>query len=322
MTADQVVVAGVAATLEWRNVDQNGAAAEAGTVTVGVTRADGTVLVASGTATTTVTGETGLRQKTLTAAQLADLDTLTATWTDAGDSSAHTTTIAVVGGHLFTLEEARASDAEIADEFDDDAIIEARAEVTEELEWICARAFTPRHARTTLSGTGDRELVIPFDDSGWCHDLLTVEAVAIDGTAMDDDELTELTLAPDRIMYAAEGDAWPFGVGNITIAWTYGRARPPRHLKRAALRRLRHRLHEGQTGIPARAKSFTAVEGGTYELDVADQYRCGVPDIDAVYARYSKRATAGADGTPTPSPTSRPLDLDPQYGSLFHGGRR
>lgn len=320
MTADQVVVAGVAATLQWRNVDQNGAAAEPGTVTVGVTRADGTVLVAAGSATTTVSGETGLRTKALTAAQTADLDQLTATWTDAGDSSVHTTTIDIVGGHLFTLEEARASDDEIADNFDDDDIIEARADVTEELEWICARAFTPRYARTTVSGTGDRELIIPFADSGWCHDLLTVEAVTIDDD-MSADELAELTVAADRIIYAAEGDAWPFGVGNITVAWTYGMARPPRHLKRAALRRLRQRLHEGQTGIPARAKSFTAAEGGTYELDTADQYRCGVPDIDAVYARYSKRATT-TDGEPTPSPASRPLDLDPQYGSLFHGGRR
>lgn len=319
MTADQVVLQGVAATIEWRNVDQDGTATEPGTVTVGVTRADGTVLLAAGTATTTVSGETGLRRRALTAAQTADLDQLTATWTDAGDASTHTTTIDIVGGHLFTITEARESDPEIADNFETAEIIEARADVTEEVEWICDRAFTPRFARATVDGRGDRELWLPSGDGGRSNDLRTIEAVSIDGTALTAGELAELTLADDKIVYAAEGDSWDFGARNIVVSWTYGLDRPYRHLKRALLHRLRHRLHENRSGIPSRATNFSSVEGGTFALDTADIYKTGVPDVDAVYARYSKRASS--TGT-SMGPASRQLDLDPQYGSLFHGGRR
>lgn len=322
MAGDQVVLQGVAATLEWRNVDQDGEAAEPGTVTVGVTRADGTVLIAAGTATTTVSGEVGLRRKTLTAAQTAELDQLTATWTDAGDSSAHTTTVDIVGGHLFTITEARESDPEIADNFTTAEIIEARADVTEEVEWICARAFTPRYARATVDGTGDRELWLPGADDGRANDLRTIEAVSIDGTALTAGELAELTLADDKIVYAAEGDSWEFGTRNLVVAWTYGLDRPQRHLKRAVLHRLRHRLHEGTSGIPARATNFSSTEGGTFALDTAGLYKTGIPDIDAVYGRYSKRSGSASDGTSSSAPASRTLDLDPQYGSLFHGGRR
>jgi hypothetical protein len=42
--ADQRIVRGAPATIRWQGVDQDGESADPGTVTVGVTRADGSVL--------------------------------------------------------------------------------------------------------------------------------------------------------------------------------------------------------------------------------------------------------------------------------------
>lgn len=315
LTADQLLVAGVAGVLEWRNTDAEGEpVAPAGAITIGVTRANGSTLVAAGTATTAVTGETGLYRYSLTAAQTATIDRLTVTWTDAGDLSAHTTTVDIIGGHLFTLPEARESDPEIGDRYDTAQLVDARADVTEEVEWICDRAFTRRYRRITVDGSGERELWLPDND------LRSIRAVSIDGTALTADELAELEVAEDHAVRMPAGDVWEWGTANIVIGYEYGLDRPYRHLKRAVLRRLRHHLHSAKSGVPDRATRFSMGDGGTFELDTATRFRTGIPDVDAVYGRYSKRAT-GEDGTTT-GPASRSLDLDPQWGSLFHGGRR
>ena len=57
--------------------------------------------------------------------------------------------------------------------------------------------------------------------------------------------------------------------------------------------------------------------GGTFRLDMPDTYKTGIPEVDAVYSRYSKRDESGGK-----RPASRSFDADPQRDSLFHGGRR
>jgi hypothetical protein len=84
---------------------EDGVIVDPGTVTVGVTRADGTVLIAAGTAT--AGSGAAARTYALTIANTALLDTLTVTWTSA-TKGVRTSTIEVVGGFLFTLSQARA----------------------------------------------------------------------------------------------------------------------------------------------------------------------------------------------------------------------
>src|SRR5215207_7091184 len=84
---------------------EGGVAVDPGTVTIGITRWDGTVLVAAGTATTG--SGTGARSFNLTTAHAATLDTLVVTGTSSAKGTL-TSYLEVVGGFLFTVADFRA----------------------------------------------------------------------------------------------------------------------------------------------------------------------------------------------------------------------
>jgi hypothetical protein len=117
-----------------------------GTVTVTVTRDDGTI-VTTGTA-----AGTGAAPRTfqLTAAHTASLDRLTATWTSPTLGTL-TTVVEVVGDFLFTINEAH--NAGLAT-YSDDQIAGARTRVEQAIEDACGLAFVPRYDRATLNGDG------------------------------------------------------------------------------------------------------------------------------------------------------------------------
>jgi hypothetical protein len=79
-------------------------------------------------------------------------------------------------------------------------------------------------------------------------------------------------------------------------------------------------LNLNKSAIPDRASSYT-VDGGIYRLDMPGAFKTGLPEVDAVYARYSRRST-GTGPTGRQIPASRPLNYDPQRWSLYHGGVR
>src|SRR5215217_5067951 len=81
---------------------EDGTATDPGTVTVGITRADGTTLVAAGAATSG-TG-TSPRTFNLTTTHTALLDRLKLTWTSTTKGTL-TSYVEIVGGFLFTLAE-------------------------------------------------------------------------------------------------------------------------------------------------------------------------------------------------------------------------
>jgi hypothetical protein len=77
-----------------------------------------------------------------------------------------------------------------------------------------------------------------------------------------------------------------------------------------------------KTGVPDRAISFQVADGGSYRLAMPGAYSTGIPEIDAVYARYSLRPTTSGDGQGgITRPASRQIDYTPQRWSLFHGAR-
>jgi hypothetical protein len=84
---------------------EDGAVVDPGSVTVGITRADGTVLVAAGAATTG--SGTGARTYNLTTTHTALLDRLTVTWTSTLKGTL-LSYVEVVGGFWFSLAELRA----------------------------------------------------------------------------------------------------------------------------------------------------------------------------------------------------------------------
>lgn len=303
------------------------------TVTVSVTDANGAV-VASGNATNTTTGT-----YTFALPAQSQLALLTAAWsaTIAGAAVVENDTVEICGGFLFTLAEGRAADSSLKGEakYPTSDLKLKRQEVEEECEWICDRAFVPRYRRVTLNGTGTPDIVLP-DGADEVVAGITLRGVRTIRSAkvaprvgqtfvaLTATELAALVVTSDGSLRRADGKIWTEGVQNVIIEYEYGSDIVPADLKRAMLARLRSRLNLGKTQIPERAMSFTAPEGGgTYRLSLPDAFRTGVPDIDAAYARYSRRVSAdAAQAGGRAVPASRTLHYDPQYHSLYHGGRR
>lgn len=328
---DQRFVIGAPCTPTVDFLDTDGdLAAAVGAVTVTIERADGTDVVTGAATTSPSTGRYQLTTA-LTGADVATLDLLTCTWSDAGDGSTHQTRVELVGGFYFTVAEARVLDPSLSSTstYSAAAIAAARLEVEWEAEVICHRAFVPRFARLTLDGPGDRRIFLP---APFGHDLRNVTTASIDGTALTVAELAALDLGQqptDNFVDRPLGAYWTEGTRNVVLEIEYGLDRPPPELARQAVRRLRSLLNQSKSAVDDRATSFsTADGGGTYQLDTPSAYRTGLPTVDAVYQRYSLRADddtgdgAGGTGGSMPPPKSRPFDFDPQRNSLYHGGPR
>lgn len=281
---DQRILAGSAATLSWQYLDQDGEPADPGTVTVGVTRADGTAVVATGTATTG-TGANP-REVSLTPTQTATLDLLTATWTRTTDSVEYHTRIAVVGGFYFTLAAARASDPVLADDVKYTAAViqAARSEIENEFEAICEVAFVPSHRRETLDGPGTGQLLLP---TPLPRRVLAVTELADDGTETAWPAADIAAIRPDETGLVFSPRTFPCGNRNVIVAWEHGWDQPPPDVRQAALLRLRHRVTRPRSAVPDRATTFQIEGGNVYRLDTANARGTGIPDIDAVLDRFS-----------------------------------
>lgn len=315
VVTDQRIVRGVPSTLSWQYVDEFGAAAAPpGTVTIGVTKADGTVVVAAGTAT----AGSGSSPRTYTLPATATLELLIVTWTTAGLT--FTTLVDVVGSFYFTIAEARAIEPSLGDatKYPDTDLVRVRHEVEDELEYICDVAFVPHYRRMTLDGSGTGDLVLEDNQLRSVRSVRTYSS-ATSYTSLTSTELADLDLDDDLVIHRPAGFVFDdTRRGNTVVEYEYGYDRPPTDLKRAAIRRLRSRLNLANSGVPDRATSFTVTDGGTYRLDMPDSYKTGIPDVDAVYERYSRRVL----GTGGAVPASGSIDFNPQRYSLFHGPRR
>jgi hypothetical protein len=283
---DQQVLRGAPTALSFQYLDTEGEPADPGTVTVGVNRADGTVLVAAG-AGTSGTG-TAPRTFALTAVQTATLDQLVATWTRTADSTTYQTLIEAVGGFYFDLATARASDPALVDDvkYPDSLLQAARGAVEDEFEGICHRAFVPRYTRQAVHGTGCHDLKLPT------YDLRRIRAVtqlANDGTptAWTAGEVDAIRLDPAGLIFSPLR-TFPAGFRNVVVGWEHGTDRPPAEVRNRALTRLRYIVTQPRTAIPDRAETFQ-IEGGTiYRLDTAGWDSTGIPEIDAVLARHGR----------------------------------
>lgn len=237
----------------------------AGAVTVAVKRLDGTA-VASGAATPGGTG-----QYTYDLVGQAQLDTLTVDWS--GSLGTERDLVEVVGGYLFDLVEARNQPPPLdATKYPTATLRAKRVEVEVECERICGVAFVPRYERVVLDGSGQGSLLLPRIE------IRAVRSVTIGGaltTAVDFD--------PAGVLYLAGGASWPAGRRNVLVEYEHGYDAPPEDLKMAAMLRLRSRLTMTSSGVPDRAITWTAAEGGTYRIALPSKAKTGVPDVDAAY---------------------------------------
>lgn len=299
-----------------------------GTPTYAVVDANGTS-VGAGNASI-VGGSTGRLTAALTSQSSTKL--LTATWvaTVAGSSVTEVDTVEVIDRFYFTLAEGRGSDASLADTsiYPTATLRTIRDEVEMECEAICDRAYVARYARVVLNGSGTSDLMLTHPDpTRSVADVRSIRRVSVapsvDQTFVDFTaaELADVAVYPDGTLVRTGGSVFTYGFDNVVVEYEYGLTDPPPDLKRGVLLRFRSRLNMHRSGIPERASSFTIDGGGTYRLDMPGAWKTGVPDVDAIYDRYSRRKRNGPGG-PKAVPASRLLNFDPQYYSLFHGGRR
>lgn len=249
-----------------------------GVVTVTITRADGTVLVADAATT-----GTGAAERTYTLAAQDRLDHLTAVWE--GATADVTTSHEIVGGFYASLAEIRAQDALTSQASYPTAKLEAaRWQAEARFEEATGVAWVPRHARDTLTGMGSTSLMVNY------RPPRSLIAAHVDGTAVGD--LGTLALQPWGLVERASGITFPRPAtlpGNVVLEYVYGYDRPPADLKQAFLAYCRHLLLEGRSRIPDRASVMTT-DFGTFTLTTAGFRRpTGLPDVDAVLNAYDQR---------------------------------
>lgn len=318
LAADQRIAKGVASSLRWTNVDEWGDPVVAGaTPTVTVTRSAGTAVVTAQAAT--LETEPGGYALALTPTEIGDLDVLTAVWS-VSSSVVATTTAEVVGRWCFTVADLRASHPMFqaqSETWIPQALAYYRDLAEREAEAICGRAFVPRFRRVTLDGSGEGELRVPDAD------LRSLVSVTDDGTAFTGDQVTAVKVYTSGRLERPLGEIWSFGQENLDLAYHFGLDAPPAEVRHAMMRRAAEMAALGGpagSAISPRATSLTT-DSSTINLDMADRWKTGNPDVDAVYERWSLNASgSGADGEQ--APYSRSIDMNPQYDSLFHGGRR
>lgn len=281
--ADQKVLAGAAGTLRWQYLDQDGEPTDPGTVEVGVVRADGTEVLPPATATVS---DGDARTVALTPTQTASLDILTATWTRTTDSTDSTTRVDVVGGFYFTVAQARSSDPTFKDQlkYPDTDIQARRLEVEDEFERITETSFVPRFRREALDGTGTDTLMLP---TPLPRQVIAVTELDSTGGETEWSAADVANVRLDETGTLTSPRAWPCGRANIVIAWEHGMHQPPPDVRKAALLRLRYVAVQPNTAVPDRASRFQVEGGSVYTLDTAGQQKTGVPDVDAVLARWS-----------------------------------
>lgn len=298
----------------------------AASVTVTITDANSTAVVTAAAATH---GTTGVYSYAMAGQALLARYSVAWTGTFSGSVVTETDYVEIVGGFFFNLADARASDAALSDatRFSTAMLASSRQEVEDECEMICDRAFVPRYRRAVLDGSGSPDILLT--DYKWAAegrsaaDIRTIRSATMAPqvgqtfVALTTLQLASCTVTADGLLRRVDGNIWAEGVQNVVVEYEYGLHAPSSDLVRMAMVRLRDRLAIPLTGIPDRASSFTATDGGTFRLDMPDAFKTGLPMVDAVYSRYSRRSGAGT-GKGRMQAASRTLTYDVQTNSLFH----
>lgn len=277
---DSRVLIGAPATLSATFYDGGETAQDPGTVTVTITRADGTAVV-----TAAATAGTGAAARTYALAAQTRLDHLTAVWTGSAGGRQVTTRHEIVGAFYADLAEIRALDAlNNATKYPTATLDRARWQAEDRFEDATGVAWVPRHDRQTAFGDRTTQLMLRWPKPR------SLIAVTIDGTAAAD--LTLFSLYETGIIERAAGVTWPRGYtssGNVIVEYTHGYDRPPEDLRAAFLAYVRYLVLDTTSRIPDRAASYST-DFGTFQLVTAGFNRpTGLPEIDAVLNEHNHR---------------------------------
>lgn len=254
---------------------EDGTAVDPATVTLTVTRADGTAVVEDA-----ATDGTGAAARTydLTPADTALLDTLTLTWTSStlGSLVSH---VEIVGDFLFSLADARAlAPLNNTSTYSNAEIIAARTLAETALEDACGTAFVPRYSYETLSGAATEFAQLKR------RPIRAIRSVSVDDTALTSAQLAALAFS-GRTVYR-ETDGFDLGFSNVTVGYEHGMDYPPPRASRACLLLARSFLVDST--ISDRATSISNEDGVTTFV-VTQGVRgaaFNVPEANAVVQEY------------------------------------
>jgi hypothetical protein len=271
-----MILRGTPATIsaQWFDADDP---ANPGTVTVGVTRADGTVLVAAGTATGgTLTDE---RTFALTPTHTASVDVLKATWASATHGTV-TTYHPICGGFYVDLNTLRDS-GDLSDEtrFPDQTLADARRWWMDLVDDYCGQSFVPMY-RLWKSPYPWRGGILRLDRPN----VRAILSATVGGTLVD----TTGWVASEsgRVYTATGGNPTVAGAGFLQVAFEHGHNQPDAELYAAGVKAMRAKLLDDRVGGPlSRQLSITNEFGTTRIAQPGEDRATPWPDVNAVLNR-------------------------------------
>lgn len=255
----------------------------AGSVTVTVTRLDGTAVGAPATATSLGSGV-----YTFVKPGYIDLDTHLVEWsgTVGGAALKVHDIVEIVGGFYFGLAEVRAMRPPLDPTVYTTAELAAkRIEVEQEVDRITHSSFVPRFARVVLSGNGTDRIRTPDMD---LRAIRAIKTAWLHGGTFHIWTPTEISYVGAHqggVLIRDIGLIWPTGTQNVIVEYEYGQDYPPEDLRSAAKKRLRSLLSSATASIPDRTLSYTTPDGASYRLTTPSKEKTGIPDVDAAYER-------------------------------------
>lgn len=256
--------------------------ASVGTVTVTVTRGDGTV-IASDAATTD--NNDGTYRYDLDVNDNNQLDILTLEWTLVSSSEVVVTQEEIVGSFLFSLEQARAFRDEklaiggvLGDKVSDEEILQARDEITEFFETYTGVSFVPRYRREIHDGRGRAAIYLDRREVRKIRKLTEDGLVLTEG--VDFDSYPSGRLYRDGSLWSDEGRR------NVVVDYEHGYSATPLPIRRSAL----IVLHSMVVGSDLHdRKIFQQDESGIFRLSFPDspgKRPTGIPYVDARLNEY------------------------------------
>jgi len=257
--------------------DEETVTAATGSVTVAISKADGTTLT-GGTATADGDGYTF----TLTAAEhTAALQRLKITWsaTVAGRAITDVEYVDVIGARYFQLWELRRMKGlNATSQFTNDDLKAVRDSVEEFVDDFTENAWSERYARDTFDANDSTRIHVLNGN------VNSIVAVTLAGVAQT---LTNWTITSDGLM-RTDGDSFASslqGGQELVIEYTWGNEQCPSDLKQAMLKLARHYLLSTDSSIPDRARMMQT-QFGMFIMDVASENKpTGLPEVDSVLVR-------------------------------------
>lgn len=280
-----VILAGTSTTLALEARRGGNKATPTGTLTLTVVDADGNEI-----ATATPTAADGTITATLTAAQTADVNLLTATWGglvfDGAPAIEVISRHEVIGEYLFTVEEARRADPALAGaaKFSDADIRAGRERVTQALEKELKFSLGRRYKRASIDVVHAGEMSL---GDGYVSEVRAMsyrDRGSTVSVALDAGELAYIT--PDDVGYLI-GRNWYVGT-RVTVSYVAGLTPIPLEIKRAGILLLAHEIV--RTNIP-RSAIQQVEQTGTYALATPGLRGSifGIPDVDNIVKRYGRK---------------------------------